>query len=279
MSDKFNPSKPKAGYYKSLPMHDYQEANAISNSGLLLIERNPADFKWSKDAPKDPSKSGTSDFGTASHTALIEPEKFDESVLIGPTKSRDSKGFTEFEREHGAGKIVLLENEETQIRIMKASANAHPTMAKFLSIDSDVEPSIFVLDKDREIMRKIRPDLDLHKGGFPLLCDVKTTADISAWRSPLRWKNPLFEFNYGHTAAYYMDTASIHYGKQIDEYSFLLLQKNIEMGRYPVSVFTITREELEQYGFFDRVNNNLDRYAECLHSNNWFGVERFPIFK
>lgn len=281
MSNKFSPDNPKQGKYLEHDQQLYRGVDAVANSDLLLIERNPSDYIWNREAPSDPSKTGTLDLGTAIHTALLEPEKFEQQIRIfDKAKSRDTVKFAEFEKEpENEGKIILLEKEYDQLRFMVDSAHAHPTMRRFLTVEADNECSIYVDDKERDIKRKIRPDRDPNKSGLPLLLDLKKTAGIEDWREGVRWRNPLFKMNYGHTAAYYMDTASIYYGEQINEYVFLLVQSSINAGKYPVAVITVTREELEQYGFFERVYANLDKYAECKHSDNWSGVERFPVFR
>jgi len=278
MSNKFDPKKPSEGHFTDHNQELYRSVEAVANSDLLLVERNPSDVIWSREAPSDPTKTAAKDYGTAVHTGLLEPELFDKSVLVfGATKTRNTKAFEEFEAEN-KGKIVLLESEYDQLRLTVASAKAHPSVNRFLfELESVREGSIYVKDKERDIMRKIRPDNNFLPG-VPLIGDVKTTSDIGAWRENVRWRNPLFTLNYGHGAAFYLDTASLHYGENIDEYLYLLISKSAELGRYAVAPITITREELEQYGFFDRMRNNLDKYAECYHSGNWFGVERFPRF-
>lgn len=267
------------GYHKDMPMDEYQSAQGISNGGLQMIEKNPSKFAWIQNAPQDPTKSSAASFGTVTHTALIEPELFEGSFLIGPTKSRDTKAFIEFKGEH-PDKLVLLESEYDQIRLTVDSAKADPTLTKYLSeMEFDPEASIFVDDPERPgVVRKIRIDVNYAEYGFNEIGDVKTTKDIEDWRSPLPWKNPLFAYGYGHTAAYYLDTASLHYGRSIDVYTFILIQKTAEFGRYPVEVFSITREELEMYGFFDQMNANLDEYEERKNADDWVSVSRFPVF-
>jgi hypothetical protein len=122
---------------------------------------------------------------------------------------------------------------------------------------------------------KIRPDLITNSYA---LCDVKTTASIDDWRNSAKWKNPLFTHGYGHTAAFYMDVLSEASDMQVDSYTFLVVQKTISLGKYPVAVITITREECERYGFFDEVYANLARYKQCKADDNWIGYESFPVF-
>ena len=253
---------------------EYRAYPGIANSDLQLIENSPADYIWSKNAPQDPSKVAAFDFGTALHAALLEPEKFNDEVLVySQTKTRETKAFHEFANEH-KDSVILLESEYNKLRFMVDGAQYHPAVNRFLSAKSDKEGSIFVTDSNG-IERKIRPDLDYVNHGSQILADVKTTANISDWRDSARWKNPLFTHGYGHTAAYYMDTASLFYGTEINEYTFIILQKTVEMGRYPVAAITITREECEILGFFDQMNRNLDKYAQCLSEDEWATVESF----
>ena len=268
--------------YKSLtmPNSEYRDHIGAANSDLLLIERSASDYIWSRNAPIDESKTAAFDFGTALHTALLEPEKFNAQVVIySQTKTRETKAFQDFLAEHNEeSKIILLESEYDKLRFTVDGAKYHPTVNRLLTCPSDKESSIFVNDKARDIVRKIRPDLDYCNHGKLLLADAKSTDKISDWREYAPWKNPFLTRNYVHTAAYYMDTASIFYGEQINEYTFIVIQKHIEMGRYPVAAIKITREELNGLGAFDQMNYNLDKYANCLHSNDWDEVERFPLF-
>lgn len=263
----------------SLTNDEYRQKEGVSNSELMLIERSPSDYMWAKNAPRDEMKTAAFDFGTALHTAILEPEKFNDQVIVySQTKTRETKAFQEFMLSQSKNSIILLESEHDKIRFAADGAKYHPAVNRLLTIKSDKEGSIFVKDKERGITRKIRPDLDYVLHGNPALADLKSTANLADWRQDARWKNPLFTHGYAHTAAYYMDTASLEYGVQIDEYIFIVVQKAIEMGRYPVAAITITRQELEMLGAFDQVNYNLDTYATCLHSNNWDSVERFPMF-
>ena len=259
----------------SMSNADYQDAEGISHTGLMMVSRNPGDLVWAKTAPVDASKSQTKDLGTALHTALLEPEKFEDDVLISSVKGRNTKTFQE-EVDANPGKVVMTEEEAEKIRLIVASANCHPTFKTMLNAKGHNECSIFAHDEKRDILLKCRPDRDcISEHG--LIFDVKTTDSLDDWRNPKTWINPLFKFSYGLQACHYLNTASLFYGKEVTEFTFLVLQKSVQFGRYPVAVFTITDDELGALGFWDTYNANLDKYAECYHSNKWFGVERFAI--
>lgn len=255
---------------------EYRKMEGVANSDLLMVKKNPSDYTWSKVAPVDNSKVATKDFGTALHTALLEPEKFDDDVFVSSVAGRTTKTFIK-EVNDNHDKVVLTEVEAEQIRIMQASALCHPAMNLFLTAEGDRESSIFVYDDEFEIWLKCRPDVDaFEKHGF--IGDLKSTTSISDWREPVEWKNPLFKFDYGHTAAFYIYTMSKFYGKPVDTYKFGLSQKTIELGKYPQSVFTITRGELETLGFWDDMLNNLGEYSRRFKTDDWVYEEVFPIF-
>jgi len=262
--------------HSKLTNDEYREINAISNGELQQIETNPADYIWNKNAPQDPTKALAFDFGTALHTALLEPELFNSQVVIyDQTKSRDTVKFQKFMETQTKCSLVLLESEYDKIRFMVDSAKAHPTFSDYLKSCPQRESSI-VVDNFHGVAVKIRPDL--HNDDLAWIGDLKSTADLSDWRDTARWKNPLFKFNYGFTAAFYMDVYQEYLGNPVDEYTFLVCQKTVSGGKHPVAVFTITRDELEMYGFFERVYSALETYKECKAENNWSDMERFPVF-
>lgn len=265
---------PKQGKYLNIENEVYQQANAISNSGLLMVQKSPAHYMWSKNAPRDFSKAGNIDVGTITHRAILEPHLFNDFV-VAPVKGRDTIKFQSMIDEM-PDKTIVTQSEYDFIRFSVDSVYAHPTASHFLNLGGDAEVSIFVDDGD--IKRKIRPDIDLTNVGINALVDVKKTKSIDDWRSFKEWQNPLFALGYGHNAAYYLETASMFYGKQYDDYYFMLVQSSAELGMYPVSVMRVTRSFLESNGFFDQVRVNLDTYRNCLKNNDWQTIEEPPVF-
>jgi hypothetical protein len=255
---------------------EYRSAKGISNSELLMIGRSPADYIWNMNAPTDAAKVQAKDFGTALHTAILEPDLFESTVLVSSVKGRQTKTF-EQEITDNPDKVVLTEQEADQIRIMKASAMAHPVFARIINQSKLREVSIFARDEARDIDLKIRPDIDMVEShGF--IADLKTTALLDDWRSDKQWSNPLIKLNYGHTAAFYLHTASLHYGFDVNVYKFMVVQKTVSLSRYPVSVFTVDRDYLIANGFWQQMEQNLDVYAKCLHENKWDFDELMPMF-
>ena len=262
----------------NITQKEYRAIDAISNSELLLVERSPSDLIWSRNAPTDNTKQSALDYGTVLHAALLEPSTINDLVdVYTDTKTRETKAFQQYAAENAdSGKLILLEAEWDKIRLSVDSALSHPTFIKMIAEATHKEVSI--ITELEGVKVKIRPDLLIVNNDSCIIGDVETTASLSDWRESAIWKNPLFTHNYGHTAALCLDALSAHLGYQVNEYHFLVVSKSIVMGRYPVAVISVSREELERYGFFNRVYANLARYAECKASDNWVSYERFPLF-
>ena len=222
----------------------YRAADGLANSDAQMIEKNPGDLVWSKSAPRNGAKSKTTDIGTALHCAILEPEKYKDHIIVSEFKGRTAKGF-EAEQKENKDKVVLTKDEYDQ-----------------------------VTDKETGVKLKCRPDKDAVQSSG-IVIDVKTTASIDDWRSDKEWINPLYKFNYGHGASFYTDVLEQHYKTEIDSFVFLVIQNSIELGRYPVAVFQISRQELIDLGFWDRHRFNISEFSRCESGNDWIHTETF----
>lgn len=259
-----------------MPENEYHAHDSISASFLSIFETNPALAIWSKEAPRDPKKSTTADFGSAFHLRVLEPEKFDESVIVSDLKSRTAKGFIQLQIDN-QDKYILTEAEADLIRFMEQSAKANPLVEALLS-SGQPEVSIFATCPITKLELRIRVDWLIQRGGKFFPCNLKSTADLDDWRNPAQWKNPLFAYNYGFSAAFYMYTLKC-LGCDVNEHPFICCQKSAMLGSYPASVFTVTYQELENLGFVERVKSSLAHYAECKRKDHlFFEPERFGDF-
>tara|TARA_R110002049_G_scaffold225946_7_gene397919 strand:+ start:1197 stop:2234 length:1038 start_codon:yes stop_codon:yes gene_type:complete len=264
--------------FHDIEMSVYRNADGLANSELQMFAKNPSNYVWAKNAPSDPTKADASDFGTALHTSLLEPELYDDLVVISSSKGRTSASFQQLQKDN-KGSIVLTDKEDDQIKLMTDSAIAHPMFQRILCAKGACEGSIFVDDPRTGLRLKIRPDKIIDSCSPPIFNDVKSTKDIDDWRNSALWKNPLFDMGYGFTAAYYMYVGSIHYGIEMTTYNFCVVSKSASLGRYPVSVFTITKDQLIEYGFWQEMLDALDDFKQCQENNKWVAYEQFPEFR
>ncbi len=264
------------GLYE-IEMSEYRKADFLANSELQTFTKNPSSYVWSKTAPSDPIKATSADFGTALHTSLLEPELYEDTILVASTKGRTAQAFLDFQKANN-DKLCLTDAENNQIKIMSESAKCDPMFKRILDAKGICEASIFVTDPRTGLDLKIRPDKIITACNPPLFCDVKSAASIDEWRNDRTFINPLFNFGYGFTAAYYLYVGSIFYGVELNDYNFLVVSKSAILGKYPVSVFTISKTELIDLGFWDEMLDALDDFAKTKHSDKWCHYEQFPVF-
>lgn len=254
----------------------YRAADGLANSDALMIEHNPGDFLWSKDAPRNSAKSKTTDIGTALHCAILEPEKYKEHIIVSEFKGRTAKGF-EAEQLQNKDKVLLTKDEYDQVNLMAKSVMSHPSAKSIIEMQGDCESSVFVTDSKTGTSLKCRPDKDLVESAG-IIVDVKTTASIDDWRSDKEWVNPLYKFNYGHGASFYTDVLEQHYNTRIESFVFLVIQNSVALGRYPVAVFQISRDELVDLGFWNRHRANITEFSRCQKENDWVHTETFNFY-
>lgn len=266
----------KLGLFADIDQDEYRAIDALANSDAIMIENNQADYIWSRNAPVNYSKVQTKDFGTALHCALLEPEKYDDLIFVSSLKGRGTKGF-EQDIIDNPSSIVLTADEAEQIKVMAGSVKAHPTASHLLSLSGLPECSVIAKDPDRNVFLKCRPDKNLIESTGVCL-DVKSTDCIDDWRSDKEWINPLFKFDYGHQAAFYLHTLSLHYGFEVTRFVFVAVSSSIALGRYPVGVFEVNKEQLIAWGFWQRMLSNIDKFNECRENNDWIHSESFNFY-
>jgi len=260
---------------------DYRNAEGVANSELKLIENSQSDVIWTKSAPTDPTLDATASIGKALHCMILEPEKYHDSTLVSSVKGRATKAFEEMQSDNPT-MICLTPDEAEKVKVIYASVMAHPSAAAIINAKGDCESSVFATDPETGVLLKCRPDKDCVKS-LGACVDIKTTADIGAWRvkdsfgNNLRWKNPLFEYDYGHQAAFYLHVLSLYYGFEVNKFTFVVVSKTISMGKYPVGVFSVTRQELQAWGFWDRMLDNIEKYQMCHDTNTWIAEEGFSF--
>lgn len=266
----------KYGLFTGMHQDEYRALPALSNSDATMIQVNPSDYVWSRNAPTNFAKVQTKDMGTALHALLLEPETYDDLILVSSVKGRNTKAF-ENEVATNPDNIVLTAEEAEQIKIMAGSVMAHPKASKLLALKGNNECSVIVNDPLTGADLKCRPDKDAVEL-IGACIDVKKTADLSKWRTDKEWLNPMFEFDYGHQAAFYLHTLSLHYGFEVKKFIFVAIQSSIALGRYPVGVFEVSKEQLIAWGFWGRMLANIDRYKQCLDNNDWEHSETFNFY-
>lgn len=255
------------GIYFDISNEDYHAGDGVSKSQLDLLAKTPALLNWVKDAPEDEDKKAALDMGTALHCLLLEPDEFDKRFIIAPPFNRrtnqgkaDEEAFLKEVEDRGA--TVMSAEEGRKLRLMRASAMAHPTARWLLETKGHCEASMYWNDETTGELCRIRPDKWLPD--YRMIVDVKKVADMD------RFARHVEEFRYHVQEAMYREGALRATGEP-HSFLFLAISESIDCGRYPVRVFELDlADSAAGLALFHR---DLNTYHQCRQSDEWRGVE------
>lgn len=174
--------------FEGLPFEDYCNAEAINAHGLMKVLRSPQHYLHEFLSPfelPDPT-----DFGTMVHLAALEPERWADTVLVGPdVKTRALKAWKDFAAAAPPDKILLKPGEHAEVEQVVEALRAHPIASKLLfGSDGKSEVSFFWRDDTvaeyselhHKTKRWCKGRVDRYirtSSGRILLVDLKTTSN------------------------------------------------------------------------------------------------------
>lgn len=262
----------KQGLFDGISNAEYHGGQGISKSGLDLIAQSPLHYYAAYLDPKRQPREETPAMaiGTAIHSAVLEPDKFDADYLVLPECDRRTKegkaiyaAFAEQAQE--GGKRVISADDYKACLAIAAQVRSHPA-ARVLFGQGIAEQSAYWVDKQTGVQCKARPDW-LMAGG---IVDVKSTENASAaafQRSVVSWR-------YHVQAAWYLDGIKAATGDDAQAFMFAVFEKK---APYACAFYYADADMLElgrrEY------RRNLQTYAECMNSNSWpgYSAEILPI--
>jgi exodeoxyribonuclease VIII len=239
-----------------MPNEEYHANPAISKSKLDMIHDDPNRIEWAKNCKQDEDKLGTFDFGDAMHAICLEPERLkSEFIAAPPFNLRTNAGKEEkaaFYAENECKKI-LTADEHRKLGFMFESVMAHPEARAIVEAQGVAEGSWFWEDSETGLMCKCRPDKQIGSR----LIDVKTTDSLKKFGYSVQ------DYRYHVQDPWYCDGV-MACGVENAYMEFLVIQKTIEIGRYPVMVVRLPDEAIE-YGR-KLYREDLWAYADFLNN-------------
>lgn len=224
-----------------LPLKEYLTHKAMSKSKLDLFARDENLLSWQLNCPTDEDKLKVFDFGTAMHAILLEPHKIESDYAVMPKynlrTNLGKQNKADFEADN-ADKQILTSDDYKKLKLMFGSVMAHPSARKIIQSGGPVEQSFFWTDSESGVDCRCRTDKIVTEDNY--IVDIKTVDDLSSFKYSVE------NYRYYVQDAFYLDGAAAN-GVVCDHMKFLVIQKNIEMGRYPVMVVTLPAE-VTQYG-------------------------------
>lgn len=248
---------------------DYHAGPGISKSGLDQVNRSPAHYWAWKITPTE--QTAAMAFGSAVHTAVLEPEDFDKLYAVKPECDRRTKEgkatYAEFEAAL-AGRMELSRTDAMRIDAIRASVGSHAQAVSLLK-NPVKELSFYWIDKETGVLCKTRPDAIAGNG---LLVDLKTTADAS----PTEFRRKIANYRYDVQLAMQIlgIREALSQAGLLESHRELLCDLPVLLAveteaPHQVGLYSLPETWLES-GFAE-FRRNLCTYAKCVETGNFPG--------
>jgi exodeoxyribonuclease VIII len=235
---------------------EYHAHPAISKSGLDLINKSPAHFKWARENPVEQTPAMR--IGSLTHLAVLEPDSFSSECVVVPSIDRRTKAgkadWDAFVAEN-PGRELITSEEHSKFMAIRDAVYAHSIAGKLLRKIEAVEVSTFWEDLETAVGCKCRPDAVLQNG---MLLDLKTTTDAGQG-----FALSVRKFRYHVQAAFYGDGMG---GGDMHPMIFVAVETS---PPHLVCCHVIAPDSL-QCGR-ETYKRNLRTFAECQATGVWPG--------
>lgn len=244
---------------------DYHAQTPISKSGLDLIRRCPAIYKYRRENPLFPTDAMR--MGTLVHTAILEPHLLADLMVAPKIDRRSAAGKAEWEafKIVSEGKELVTDDELSKLTAIRDAVHAHPAAIRAIRMIAEVETSIFWTDPATGIECRCRPDAILSNG---LIVDVKTTRGASADS----FAKSIAQYRYHVQAAFYSDGYEAAYGQKPKGFMFIA----VETEEPYLTACYVASEQMTSRGRAD-YQADLVTYRQCLDTDTWPGLAEQPV--
>ena len=240
-------------YVTDMPADVYHAHDSISNTGLKLIMRSPAHYKYS--AVKDKS-TRFKVAGSALHMACLEPDIFyDTYTLLRSSENRMSSEYKTAKKEFGE-EFVLVKPEIEKIEGMAKSLSKSKIYDCIDNYNCDKELSGFAIDPETGLMCRHRFDAIIDG----VAIDLKTTTDAR----PHAFSKKILDFGYHIQAAFYADQYNWITGEEIEKFIFIAIETS---APYAVKIYELDQDSIDAGR--KKYRQALNEYAQCKASNIW----------
>jgi exodeoxyribonuclease VIII len=239
-----------------MPIGEYHAHPAISKSGLwTLYTQTPAHQHFGKI-----ETTNAMDLGTAAHIAILEPHRFEASVLKGPDDRRGNKWKDVADEAMADGKIPLTSGDFEKALCMRDSAQMLPDLRRLTDGKQVREASGFWIDAETGMECRCRPDL--YHPGLEIMADLKTTSDASA----SFWTRNAANLGYHFQDAIYSEGWPLAGGGAVDGFFFI----NIETDPpFSTAMYEFTPSAVAEGRAIMR--KALAMYKRCKEADAWPG--------
>lgn len=239
----------------------HADTSAIGASGLKLFARSPAHYYAAYLDPNRIERSPTPAMriGTATHCAILEPERFSAEYIALPEDldRRTKEGKQAYSELIATGAELLTSDDMAMVINMACAFRDNTTSRALFDRKHSVEQSIFA--EVNGVSCKCRPDFMTADG--LMVMDVKTTRDAS----PEAFGRSAWSLGYHIQAAFYRRVISAATGTTPD-----FIFGCVESERPNLVAYYTVPQYLLDYAD-SLIDTLLERYSECLASSIWPG--------
>lgn len=254
---------PKPGFYKAVPMAEYQLWDGASSTRLSILGAgNESQLKhFVEQGDLDTAAKSR---GSLLHAAMLEPDDFKDSYAIGPDVNLSTKiGKEEWEKfkADSVGKELIRGKDGEKIIGMRRSIWRHPLASALLHAAGDRELSFTWIDHLTRVVCKGRLDKKVIDRRGNRVVDLKKTRKVH----PDKFARSVIDYGYHMQAAHYLN-GSAELSDSVEFYDIIGVE---ETPPYEVCVFKMTDEFLEEGR--RQLLLQLGRYKRACEANLWPG--------
>jgi hypothetical protein len=239
-------------YYEQTATPSDPKAGPVSKSLLWDFHKSP--FKWRHGSQRESSKA--MELGTLIHAATLEPETFEDLVVVSPYPDFRTKEAREWKIDQmGLGKIITSEEEFGKIKEI-ATVVLDDYHLNFLAFYK-TEMAVFGKIGDTDIKGLI----DLVPDGLDCLVDLKTTSSFDSLDSIQR---TIVNRGYHWQAALYLDLWNAASGEKRTRFVFCF----VEVDAPHETAWVEISENLLDIGRAGYMNA-VAKWQTCIATNHW----------
>jgi len=260
-----------------IPEETYFALPHFSNSDLKNINRSPAHYWYDKYEKPADDPTPAQLIGKILHTAILEPEKFDQHFVVlppdapkRPTKAqRNAKKPNEasqlamqwWDAWEGANahRTIIDAEKGTEFKRIADSIRAHPELKPFMK-KGRAELSMLATDPETDLPVRCRPDWMCRVDKHLVVIDYKSAEDAR----PGPFSRNAYNYGYFQQAAFYLDVITWAYGQRPDIFLFAAFEKT---PPYAVKLYEVTPEAIIRAG--EGYRSALHIAKACLESTEW----------
>ena len=240
-------------HIERLPCEIYHAHDSISNSGLRLVSRSPAHYKYQP--AREPTRNMV--IGSALHMAALEPHLFyDTYTLLRDAPNRVCSEYKQAKKEFGE-QFVLVASEVEKVEGIMSALQGNKEINDLLIIPGPTELSGFSVDPEHGVTCRHRFDKLTNCG---IAIDLKTTIDAR----PDAFSRSVYNYGYHMQAAFYSDQHKWITGEELKDFVFIVIESE---SPFAVKMYRLDDESVEIGRYM--YQKALATYAKCRESGIW----------